>query len=270
MEKGAIIVNIGQIARSQQMLYKIANKTMDVSGSGYSSKPTGQSSSKLSDYSGLLNGWGSAARDAGNNFFSSPAALKGSVRQIARRLYDASFSSDTTGASSTQAGDSVGGDDILNTIRKQLGAKVESQQQLYQPDKAALTGNFEQLQAVAESLVSRLQTVTLSDETTKKIQALALEDAKSSAGAQEGGETDAANTPALSGMDRLNMIQEEVQKFAPSKRAAAFNTMNKVWENELERIGTHIKEKDPNWTIWGDKFDVSILDDYKAGINMWV
>lgn len=269
MEKGAIIVNIGQIARSQQMLYKIANKNMDVSG--YSSKPTGRSSSKLSDYSGLLNGWGSAAQDAGNNFFSSPAALKGSVRQIARRLYDASFSSDTTGTSSTQMGTSVGGDEILNTIRKQLGIKVESQQQLYQPDKAALTGNFEQLQAVAESLVSRLQTVTLSDETTKKIQALALEDAKSSAGVQEGGgETDAANTPALSRMDRLNMIQEEVQKFAPSKRAAAFNTINKVWENELERIGSHIKEKDPNWTIWGDKFDVSILDDYKAGINMWV
>lgn len=267
-------MNIGQIARSQQMLYKIASKNMDVSSSGYSSTPTGRSSSKLSDYSGLLNGWGSASQDAGNNFFSTPAALKGSVRQIARRLYDASFSSDATagtdGTSSTQAGDSAGGDGILNTIRKQLGAKVESQQQLYQPDKATLTGNFEQLQAVAEGLVSRLQTVTLSDETTKKIQALALEDARSSAGVQQSGETDAANTPVLSRMDRLNMIQEEVQKFAPSKRAAAFNTMNKVWENELERIGTHIKEKDPNWTIWGDKFDVSILDDYKAGINMWV
>lgn len=269
IEKGAIIVNIGQIARSQQMLYKIANKNMDVSSSGYSSKSTGRSSSKLSD-SGLLNVQGSAVQDAGNNFFSSPAALKGSVRQIARRLYDASFSSDTTGTSSAQAENPVGGDEILNTIREQLGAKVESQQQLYQPDKATLTGNFEQLQAVAESLVNRLQTVTLSDETTKKIQELALEDAKSSAGVQEGGETDVANTPVLSRMDYLNIIQEEVQKFAPSKRAAAFNTMNKVWEDELERIGTHIKEKDPNWTIWGDKFDVSILDDYKAGINIWV
>lgn len=36
------------------------------------------------------------------------------------------------------------------------------------------------------------------------------------------------------------MIQEEVQKFALSKRAAAFNTINKVWENELKRIGAHI------------------------------
>ena len=31
------------------------------------------------------------------------------------------------------------------------------------------------------------------------------------------------------------MIQEEVRKFAPSKRAAAFNTINKVWENEMDR-----------------------------------
>ena len=67
-----------------------------------------------------------------------------------------------------------------------------------------------------------------------------------------------------------SVIQEEVQKFAPSKRAAAFNTINKVWENELNRIGAYIKEKNPDWTTWGDEFDVSILDDYKTGVNMWV
>ena len=133
-----------------------------------------------------------------------------------------------------------------------------------------MSGNFAQLQAVAESLVSRLQTVSLSDETTKKIQQLALSDAKNSAGAQEDGKTDVANTSGLSRKDRLSMIQEEVQKFAPSQRAAALNTINKVWGNEMDRIGAYIKEKDPNWTIWGDKFDTSILDDYKPGINMWV
>lgn len=52
--------------------------------------------------------------------------------------------------------------------------------------------------------------------------------------------------------------------------AAAFNTINKVWENKMDRIGGYIKEKDPNWTVWGDRFDVSILDDYKAGLNVWV
>lgn len=249
------------------MLYKIANKSVDVSG--YSSKPTAPSSSKLSEYSGLLNGFG-GAQDTGDNFFSSPAALQGTVRQIARKLYDASFSSDAAAGEtgSAQGADAAGADETLKAIQKQLGKKMEEQQKLFQPDQISLSGSFEQLQAIADSLVSRLQTVTLSDETTKRIQELALEDARNSAGAQESGEGDGAS--ALSRTDRLSLIQDEIQKFAPSKRAAALNTINKVWQNEMDRIGEHIKEKDSNWTIWGDKFDVGILDDYKAGVNVWV
>ena len=265
-------MNVGQIARNQQMLYNIVSKN---GSSSYSSKSAAlsSSSSKLSAYSGLLNGWGvGGAEGDGDNFFSSPAALQGTVRQIAKRLYDASFSSDAAAAENmaglTQGANTVGGDPTLQAIRKQLGAKVDALQQLYQPDQTSLTDNFAQLQAVAESLVSRLQTVSLSDETTKKIQNLALMDAKNSAGTQEDGE--APNTSALSRADRISMIQEEVQKFAPSRRAAALNTINKVWSNEMDRIGEYIKEKDPNWTAWGDEFDVSILDDYKAGVNMWV
>ena len=269
--KGAIIMTIGQVAQNQQMLYNIAKNNVS---SSYTSKSavSYSPSSKLSAYSGLLYGWGSSAEDTGDNFFSTPAALKGTVRQITKRLYDASFSSDVTAAenmaSLTQGGNTVGGDPTLQAIRKQLGAKVESLQQLYQPDQTTFSDNFAQLQAVAESLVSRLQTVSLSDETTKKIQELALMDAKNSAGTQENGEV--SNTSALSQKDRISMIQEEVQKFAPSRRTAAFNTINKVWENEMDRIGEYIKEKDPNWAAWGDEFDVSILDDYKAGVNMWV
>ena len=244
------MMNIGQIARNQQMLYSILNKN----GSGSYSA------------SSSLWGLGSGADDAGDNFFSSPAALQGTVRQIAKRLYDASFSpgavAGDTAAGLTQGNYPVGGDPALQAIRKQLGAKVDSLQQLYQPDQASLSGNFAELQAVAESLVSRLQTVSLSDETTKRIQELALTDAKNSAG-------EAADTSALSQKDRLSMIQEEVRKFAPSKRAAAFNTINKVWENELDRIGAYIKEKDPDWNAWGDEFDVGILDGYKAGVNVW-
>jgi len=263
-------MNIGQIARNQQMLYRIANKNGSNSNS---SKSAALSSSKLSAYSGLLNGCGvsSGAQDEGDNFFSSPAALQGTVRQIAQRLYDASFSSDAVaeknGANFTQGGYTVGGNQTLQALRKQLGEKVESQQQLYQPDQTALSGSFAQLQALADSLVSRLQTVSLPDETTKRIQELALMDAKNSAGTREDGE---ANMPVLSQKDRLGLVQGEIRKFAPSKRAAAFNTINKVWENEMDRIGAYIKEKDPDWIAWGDKFDVSILDDYKAGINVWV
>ena len=262
-------MTIGQVARNQQMLYNIANKN---GSSSYSSTPAASSSSKFSAYSGLLNGLGSGTEDYGDNFFSSPAALKGTVRQIAKRLYDASFSSDAilgeNGSSFMQGAHTSDIDPTLQAIRKQLGSKVESMQQLYQPDQTTLSGSFEELQAIAESLVSRLQTVSLSDEATKKIQELALMDAKNSAGAQENGE--ASNTSILSQKDRLSMIQEEVQKFAPSKRAAAFNTINKVWEYEMDRIGEYIKEKDPNWAAWGDEFDASILDGYKAGINMWV
>lgn len=257
-------MNIGQIARSQQMLYKISNKNVS---SSYSPESAVSSSSKISAYNGLLNGWGTgSAKDDGDNFFSSPAAVKGTVRQIAQRLYDASFSPDAAadkyGVNFSQGINSLGGDPTLEALRKQLGTKVESLQQRYQPDKTALSD----LQAVADSLVSRLQTVNLSDETTKKIQELALMDAKNSAGAQEDGKTGSV----LSQTERLDMIRDEVQKFAPSKRAAAFNTINKVWNNEMDRIGEYIKEKDPNWTMWGDKFDASILNDYKAGINMWV
>lgn len=48
------MMNIGQVARNQQMLYNIAARNVS---SGYASKPS-SSSSKLSAYSGLLYGWG--------------------------------------------------------------------------------------------------------------------------------------------------------------------------------------------------------------------
>ena len=158
-------MTIGQVARNQQMLYSAVNKNVS---SSYSSKSAASSSSsKLSAYNGLLYGWGSGTDDAGDNFFSTPAALKGTVRQIAKRLYDASFSSDAAaaegGANLPQGVNTAGGDPTLQAIQKQLGAKVEAMQQRYRPDQASLSGSFEELQAVAESLVSRLQTVTLSD-----------------------------------------------------------------------------------------------------------
>ena len=264
-------MNIGQIARNQQLLYSIATRNL---GDSSKSAASSSASSKLSDYSGLIYGWGSGTKDDENNFFSTPAALQGSYRQIAQRLYNASFSPEAlaqgNGGSFTQGIDTAGGDPILKALREKLGAKVESLQQFYQPDQTTLSDNFAQMQALAESLVSRLQTVSLSDETTKKIQELALTDVKNSAGAQADDETNQTDASAFSLKDRLCLIQEEIQKFAPSKRAAAFNTMNKVWENEIDRIGAYIKEKDPNWVTWGDKFDASILDDYKPGVNMWV
>jgi len=251
-------MNIGQIARNQQMLYNIARKNSSYSQKSASTSllPSGLSASSQ------LNGLSSS----GDNFFSSPEALKGTARQIAKRLYDASFSSDSVANSTNfaQNGSAVSGDQTLQALQKRLGAKVDSLQQRYQPGQTSLTGNFAQLQALAENAISRSQTVSLSNETTKKIQDLALSDAKNSV------KTEAANTSALSQKDRLDVIQGEVQKFAPSKRSAALNTINKVWQSELDRIREYIKEKDSNWVTWGDEFDTSILNDYKPGINMWI
>ncbi|MBQ9720032.1 MAG: hypothetical protein IJV64_04980, partial [Oscillospiraceae bacterium] len=105
----------------------------------------------------------------------------------------------------------------------------------------------------------REQYTPISDKATEAMQKLALEDAK---GSVEGKTTSQA--------DRAKLIQEQLKDVDPSKRAAAFNTMNKVWESETERIGKYIKEKDANWNDWGDKFDTKLLDDYKAGVNIWM
>jgi len=105
----------------------------------------------------------------------------------------------------------------------------------------------------------REQYTPISDKATEAMQKLALEDAK---GSVEGKTTSQA--------DRAKLIQEQLKDVDPSKRSAAFNTMNKVWESETERIGKYIKEKDESWNDWGDKFDTKLLDDYKAGVNIWM
>ena len=111
----------------------------------------------------------------------------------------------------------------------------------------------------AQRFSVREQYTPISDEATEAMQKLALEDAKNSV---EGKSADSAA--------RAKLIQEQLKDVEPAKRAAAFNTMNKVWESETDRIGKHIKEKDAGWEDWGDKFDASVLDDYKAGVNIWI
>lgn len=106
----------------------------------------------------------------------------------------------------------------------------------------------------------REQYTQISDKATESMQKLALEDAKKSAEGKKG----------ASSTERAKLIQEHLKDVEPSKRSAAFNTMNKVWESETERLGKYIKEKTPGWNDWGDKFDTSILDDYKPGVNVWV
>ena len=113
--------------------------------------------------------------------------------------------------------------------------------------------------ATAPQFSVREQYTPISDAATEAMQKLAFADAKNSAAGKTANST-----------ERAKLIQEQLKDVDPSKRAAAFNTMNKVWESETERLGKYIKEKTPDWNDWGDKFDTAILDEYKPGVNVWV
>ena len=54
------------------------------------------------------------------------------------------------------------------------------------------------------------------------------------------------------------------------KRLATSTALQKVWRDEVDRIGWYIHSKNPNWTNWGQHFDLSILDDYRQGIDVKV
>ncbi len=113
--------------------------------------------------------------------------------------------------------------------------------------------------AAAKQFTARQQYAPISEKATEVMQKLALADAKSSAQGKAADRT-----------ERARVIREQLKDVDPAKRAAAFNTMNKVWESETERIGTFIREQDSKWGGWGDRFDPSLLDGYRAGVNVWV
>lgn len=141
-------------------------------------------------------------------------------------------------------------------IRTQNGSGTTNTQR---PDNANKTESKDKAESSKQSFSVREQYTPISDAATEAMQKRALEDAKNSAEGRSPDET-----------ERVNLIREHLKDVDPSKRTAAFNTMNKVWESETERLGAYIKEKTPGWNDWGDKFDTSILDDYKAGVNVWV
>ena len=209
-------MNIGQLARQQQMIYKFVSR-------GTSNYKTQMKSQLSSANSFALAG---QTNDKVSNMLQSMgiSGLQGrTVREMAQYQMRVQ---NTSGASSTR--------------------------QISTASDAAAT-------AQAMEFSVREQYTPIYDEATDAMQKLALEDAK---GSVEGKTTSQA--------DRAKLIQEQLKDVDPSKRAAAFNTMNKVWESETERIGKYIKEKDESWNDWGDKFDTKLLNDYKAGVNIWM
>lgn len=142
------------------------------------------------------------------------------------------------------------------TVREMARYKLEQEQtQATQQSTAGLDAAL-----LTQQFSVRTMYTPISDEATEAMQGLALQDAINSVG----------TVSASDANERVALIQKHLESVAPSKRMAAFNTMNKVWESELDRIGEYIKEHDPEWTAWGDKFDASILENYEPGLNIWV
>lgn len=167
--------------------------------------------------------------------------------------------------SNVKSGNQVDADSLLRkmgvdgmngrTVREM--AKSQRAASLPQQSEASQTNGAE---AASRTQSIRSQYTPISDEATEAMQKLAMQDALNSV--EKGS--------APSAKEREALINEHLKSVDPSKRAAAYNTMNKVWESELDRIGKHIKEKDASWNNWGDKFDTDILKDYKPGVNVWV
>ena len=207
-------MNIGQMARSQQMLYQIMHRNAD---SSYWT----QIKSQLSSSGGISVAGKNDDLRADLQKSMGISGLQGrSYREMAQYQLRVQKASGASGAQQTGSTDAA---------------------------------------APAEGFFVREQYTPISDEATEAMQKLALEDARNSLGGKTADST-----------GRANLIREQLKNVDPSKRAAAFNTMNKVWESETDRLAKYIKEKTPDWTYWGDKFDAAILDDYKPGVNVWV
>ena len=205
-------MNISQLARQQQMMYRFASQNSD-----YASQIRAQTQSLGLDASG-------SAKD-GNKV--DPDSL---LRQM--------------------------GIDGLKgrTVREMAKYQIETQ------ENGQTAAASDAVSSLAQQFSIRGQYTPISDEATAAMQNLALQDAMNSVG----------NASASDSKERVSLIQEHLKSVDPSKRTAAFNTMNKVWQSELDRIGEYIKGKDSSWNNWGDKFDPNLLNDYKPGVNIWV
>ena len=71
------------------------------------------------------------------------------------------------------------------------------------------------------------------------------------------------------GEDISKVIRDYTMSLAPEKRLSASWTLNEIFQSEATRLGEFVHQQDPNWN-WGKPFDISILDDYRQGVDMQV
>lgn len=237
-------MNIGKLARQQQMMYSFIDRETNRTGSSDSRT---QLNSQLSVMNGRVR-TGESAEDSVASMLKSMgiSGLQGrTVREMAQYRMRVQNGSQT--AKKTAGAEA-------------LTPKASAESAKKTADKAAAKkADGTDLSSLMQRFSVREQYTPISDKATETMQQLAIKDAKESAGGKRADSTARANT-----------IREQLKDVEPSKRAAAFNTMNKVYESETERLGDYIKEKEPGWNDWGDKFDAAILDSYKAGVNIWI
>ena len=65
------------------------------------------------------------------------------------------------------------------------------------------------------------------------------------------------------------VIRNYTMSLAPEQRLSASWTLNEIFHSEATRLGEYVHQQDPSWN-WGKPFDISILDGYQQGVDMWV
>ena len=98
--------------------------------------------------------------------------------------------------------------------------------------------------------------VEVSDSVVQQVKAAALKSAKENYGIRSGPD------------DLGNIIKSYIQTVDVDKRLASSWTLQQIWFAEVDRIGQYIHSQDPSWTMWGQAYDTSILDNYQQGIDV--
>ena len=64
------------------------------------------------------------------------------------------------------------------------------------------------------------------------------------------------------------VVKSYIKTIDVDKRLASSTALYKVYREETDRIGWYIHSQNPNWTNWGQHYDLSILDGYRQGIDV--
>jgi hypothetical protein len=97
-------------------------------------------------------------------------------------------------------------------------------------------------------------TVDLPESVTQQIKNAALRSAKDGYGVNDRD-------------DLSSLVKSYIRTVPVDKRLATSRTMQRTWFDEVDRIGQYIHSQDPSWKVWGQKYDLGILDNYQQGID---